>query len=115
MSTHQDGNQTNVINLLFDGMAKPWYLVSQQPFLLCTDLQTPLPEYPTLATNNIVLKLRAREANDIFFRELSSVLQAVKGTVESPALAPLATALMPAVLEETKVKLTLKQLLDSCK
>ncbi|DBA98847.1 TPA: hypothetical protein ACH3X1_014607 [Trebouxia sp. C0004] len=80
-----------------------------------SDLQTPLPEYPTLATNNIVLKLRAREANDIFFRELSSVLQAVRGTVESPALAPLAAALMPAVLEETKVKLTLKQLLDSCK
>ncbi|DBA71802.1 TPA: hypothetical protein ACH3X2_010996 [Trebouxia sp. C0005] len=80
-----------------------------------SDLQTPLPEYPTLATNNIVLKLRAREANDIFFRELSSVLHAVQGTVESPALAPLAAALMPAVLEETKVKLTLKQLLDSCR
>ncbi|KAL0046056.1 hypothetical protein WJX82_001167 [Trebouxia sp. C0006] len=80
-----------------------------------SDLQTPLPEYPTLATNNIVLKLRAREANDIFFRELSSVLQAVQGTIESPVLAPLAAALMPAVLEETKVKLTLKQLLDSCK
>ena len=38
------------------------------------DLQVPLPEYPTLATNNIVLKLRAREANDIFFRELATVL-----------------------------------------
>ena len=39
-----------------------------------TDLEVPLPEYPTLATNNIVLKLRAREANDIFFRELATVL-----------------------------------------
>ena len=37
------------------------------------DLQVPLPEYPTLATN-IVLKLREREANDIFFRELATVL-----------------------------------------
>ena len=95
MSTHQKGDYTIL--------------------LFCTDLQTPLPEYSTLATNNIVLKLRAREANDIFFRELSSVLQAVQGTVESPALAPLAAALMPAVLEETKVKPTLKQLLDCCK
>ena len=75
----------------------------------------PLPEYPTLATNNIVLKLRAQEANDIFFRELSNVLRAVRGTVGSPALAPLANALLPAVLEETKVELTLEQLSDACK
>ncbi len=114
MSAHQKGDQTSAINLLselFD------FLVFDctTTHVLCTDLQTPLPEYPTLATNNIVLKLRAREANDIFFRELSSVLQAVQGTVESPALALLAAALMPAVLEETKVKLTLKQLLDSCR
>lgn len=81
----------------------------------CADLQVPLPEYPTLATNNIVLKLRAQEANDIFFRELSNVLRAVRGTVESPALAPLANALLPAVLEETKVELTLEQLSDACK
>ncbi len=114
MSTHQKGDQTIAINFLFD-LFDCFVFSCTISFLLCTDLQTPLPEYPTLATNNIVLKLRAREANDIFFRELSSVLQAVKGTVESPALAPLATALMPAVLEETKVKLTLKQLLDSCK
>ena len=79
------------------------------------DLQVPLPEYPTLATNNIVLKLRAREANDIFFRELSAVLRVVRATIESPALAPLASALLPAVLEETKVKLSLQQLSDACK
>ena len=81
----------------------------------CSDLQVPLPNYPTLATNNIVLKLRAREANDIFFRELSTVLGAVRATVESPALAPLASALLPAVLEETKVKLNLEQLSEACK
>lgn len=102
------GHSINPLSDLF-----VWCLIAR--FLWCADLQTPLPEYPTLATNNIVLKLRAREANDIFFRELSSVLQAVQGTIESPVLAPLAAALMPAVLEETKVKLTLKQLLDSCK
>ncbi len=79
------------------------------------DLQVPLPEYPTLATNNIVLKLRAQEANDIFFRDLSSVLRAVRATVDSPALKPLATALLPAVLEETKVTLNLEQLSDACK
>ena len=79
-----------------------------------TDLRVPLPEYPTLATSNIVLKLRAREANDIFFRELSSVLRAVRGTVESPALRPLAAALLPAVLQETKVELNLQQLSDAC-
>ena len=79
------------------------------------DLQVPLPEYPTMATNNIVLKLRAHEANDIFFRELSGVLQAVRATVDSPALAPLAGALMPAVLQENKVKLDLQQLSEACK
>ena len=68
-----------------------------------------------MATNNIVLKLRAREANDIFFRELSSVLRAVRATVDSPALTSLAGALMPAVLEETKVKLNLQQLSEACK
>ena len=35
--------------------------------------------------------------------------------MESPALAPLANALLPAVLEETKVELTLEQLSDACK
>ena len=79
------------------------------------DLQVPLPEYSTMATNNIVLKLRAQEANDIFFRELSGMLRAVRTTVESPALADLATALMPAVLEETKVQLDIHQLSRACK
>lgn len=68
-----------------------------------------------MATNNIVLKLRAHEANDIFFRELSAMLRGVRATVESPALAQLATALMPAVLEETKVQLNVKQLSEACK
>ena len=68
-----------------------------------------------MATNNIVLKLRAQEANDIFFRELSGMLRAVRTTVESPALADLATALMPAVLEETKVQLDVHQLSEACK
>ena len=68
-----------------------------------------------MATNNIVLKLRAQEANDIFFRELAAMLRGVRATVESPALAPLATALMPAVLEETKVQLDVHQLSEACK
>ena len=68
-----------------------------------------------MATNNIVLKLRAREANDIFFRELSGMFKGVRATVESPALAQLANALMPAVLEETKVQLDVEQLSDACK
>ena len=77
---------------------------------LLAELRVPLPQYPTLGTSNIVLKLRAREANEIFFRELSSVLRAVKGTCDSRALQPLATALLPAVFQETKTELNVQQL-----
>ncbi|KAL3131455.1 hypothetical protein ABBQ38_007763 [Trebouxia sp. C0009 RCD-2024] len=95
-----------------------WFLDVLHSFLtVCetADLQVPLPEYSTMATNNIVLKLRAHEANDIFFRELSAMLRGVRATVESPALAQLASALMPAVLEETKVQLDVQQLSEACK
>ena len=41
--------------------------------MVAAELRVPVPQYPTLSSSNIVLKVRAREANEIFFRELSSV------------------------------------------
>lgn len=40
---------------------------------------------------------------------------AVHQTVESPALTPLAQAILPVVLEETKTNLSLKQLSEACR
>ena len=78
-------------------------------------LTEPLPQYPVMPTNNIVLKLRHREANDTFFRELRVVLASVRDTLQTPALAALAQHLMAATNHETGLHLQQANLLADCR
>lgn len=61
----------------------------------------PLPEYPVLNSASLVQKLRAREASDVFFREVYCTAKAVYQTLTDNNLKPLAAALMPATNLET--------------
>ena len=78
-------------------------------------LTVPLPQYPILATNSIVLKLGHQEASDVFFRDLRLVLAAVQYTLDTPALAPLAAHLMVPTNHETGLLLQPGRLAADCR
>lgn len=82
---------------------------------MLSHLKAPLPQYPVLPTNNIVLKLRHREASDAFFRELRMVLAAVQYTLDTPALGALAQQLMVPTNHETGLHLTPENLAADCR
>ena len=56
-------------------MFPPWHLVFLFKSAVClpAELSVPLPQYLTLPTSHIVLKLRACQASDAFFRDLVQV------------------------------------------
>ncbi len=69
----------------------------------------------TLPASNIVKRLRAREANDVFFRELASVLSAVEATIDSEELRLLACSLVPPTELEARMRVDLDTLANGCR
>ncbi|KAK9867742.1 hypothetical protein WJX84_006840, partial [Apatococcus fuscideae] len=69
-----------------------------------TDFQEPLPSYPAMSSRNIVLRLSAQEASDVFFRELLLMLDSVAATTGSQALQPIAEAILSPVMLETGIQ-----------
>lgn len=78
-----------------------------------------VPEWPALAPTNVVLKLRAREANDTFFRELAELCRAVEGACREPDgshLAALTQALLAPTEHQTGLRgITRAKLANGCR
>lgn len=74
----------------------------------------PMPSYPAISPANVVLKIRSRQANDVFFRELHALVKAVGLTCASPAYRQFAESLLVAVASETGHKLETSKIARSC-
>ena len=85
-----------------------------RPPLSCPATAHPLPRWATLPTSHVVLKLRAAEANDAFFRDFVAVLDGVRAVVATPGHARLAAALLVPVALETGTGLGVKGLAAVC-
>lgn len=83
----------------------------------CAALQSatgPVPAFSVMTPANIVLKLRTKEANDTFFRELGELCRAVAGACSDPQLAEFSSAVLVAAAAETGVKLSREILAEAC-
>ncbi|KAL4438720.1 hypothetical protein ABPG77_006324 [Micractinium sp. CCAP 211/92] len=80
------------------------------------ELAEPLPEFALIPAASIVLKLRNREANDTFFRELGRLCSGVQDllTRGGPHLPVLADSLLDVACREMGVALTQEQLRAGC-
>ncbi|PSC67198.1 mitochondrial-targeted muts 1, partial [Micractinium conductrix] len=76
----------------------------------------PVPAFPLVPAASVVLKLRAHEANDIFFRELGELCAAVRDLLsrDSPQMRELADSLLGVACREMGVELDRRQLLAGC-
>ncbi|KAL4440153.1 hypothetical protein ABPG75_003154 [Micractinium tetrahymenae] len=79
-------------------------------------LEDSLPEFALIPAASIVLKLRNREANDTFFRELGRLCAGVQELMTSggPQLPLLANSLLDVACREMGVALTREQLRAGC-
>lgn len=68
-------------------------------------IQTPIPIFHSYSPANIVLKLRVREANDTFFRELAELCRAVTAACADPELEMFIRSVLIATASETGIHL----------
>ncbi|PRW39283.1 mitochondrial-targeted muts 1 [Chlorella sorokiniana] len=80
-------------------------------------LSESLPLFPHVPAASVVLKLRNREANDIFFREMGELCAAIQDllTRSGPQLPQLADSLLEVACQETGVKLGRERVLAGCR
>jgi hypothetical protein len=78
------------------------------------DARHAIPSFPVMSAANVVLKLRDREANDTFFRELGDLCRAVGAACASPDLAPLADAVLVPASADTGVAADRVSLASAC-
>ncbi|KAL4544776.1 hypothetical protein Ndes2526B_g00720 [Nannochloris sp. 'desiccata'] len=85
----------------------------------CAELQNslgPVPSFPVLIPNNVVLKIRTQQANDTFFRELGDLCRAVAGACSesNTQLESFARNVLIVAGEETGVQLEIENLAKAC-
>jgi hypothetical protein len=84
----------------------------------CAALQQargPVPSFPVLIPNNVVLKIRTQQANDTFFRELGDLCRAVTNACSEKQLENFAKNVLVVAGEETGVELEIKELARACR
>ena len=87
----------------------------------CAELQNslgPVPLFPVLIPNNVVLKIRTQQANDTFFRELGGLCCAVADACSentSIQIKNFARNVLVVAAEETGVELEIKDLEIACR
>lgn len=84
-------------------------------FCLCAGTSEALPAWVCMSSYEVMVKLRAREGNAPFYRELVRMLSGVLATVEGPHFCTLATALLDVAQHEAKINLELETLACECR
>lgn len=74
-------------------------------------IQTHIPLFLSSSPANIVLKLRVREANDTFFRELAELCRAVTAACADPELETFIKSVLVATASETGIQIVEASLL----
>ncbi|EFN52896.1 hypothetical protein CHLNCDRAFT_138439 [Chlorella variabilis] len=83
---------------------------------ILADLRESLPVFPLVPAASVVLKLRNREANDTFFREIGELCQALLDLLSrtNGEIPVLASSLLEVSCREMGVALTREQLQQGC-
>lgn len=74
-----------------------------------------VPEFLAISPANIVLKLRTKEGNYVFFNELRDLCKIVEASCSARHLSKLTDALLVAAATETGVAISREDLADACR